>query len=83
MTEDTHAIIERLLHKHLPRSRGMKLTPETTMHGDLFGNDIDILCVIMGAEDELDIDVDDDEAERIKTVGDLFTLVDGKLKVPG
>lgn len=80
MTEATTAIIEKLIAKHLPRSRGMAYTPDTTLHGDLFGNDIDLLQIIMEIEDSLDIEIDDDEAESIKTVGDLFSMVEGKLK---
>lgn len=55
---------------------GDKLTEELDF------DDLDILEVIIGAEDEYDIDITDEEVVKLVTVGDIITCICGKLGVP-
>ena len=45
-----------------------KITPETTFVDDLGADSLDVFQIIMGIEDEFDIQIPDDAAESIVTV---------------
>ena len=47
-----------------------KITPETTFVDDLGADSLDVFQIIMGIEDEFDIQIPDDAAESIVTVND-------------
>lgn len=49
--------------------------PETTFVDDLGADSLDIFQIIMGIEEELDIEVNVEEAEKIVTVGDAVELI--------
>ena len=48
---------------------------DTTFIDDLGADSLDVFQIIMGVEEELDIEVDNDEAEKIVTVGDAVNLI--------
>ena len=52
-----------------------EIKPDTTFIADLGADSLDIFQIIMGVEEELDIEVDNDEAEKIVTVGDAVALI--------
>jgi acyl carrier protein len=52
-----------------------EITKETTFIDDLGADSLDVFQIIMGVEEELDIEVDNDEAEKIVTVGDAVELI--------
>ena len=56
------------------------ITPETSFADDLNADSLDRVEVIVTIEDELDIHIDDDELQNIKTVGDAYELVKANLK---
>ena len=45
-----------------------EVKPETTFVDDLGADSLDIFQIIMGIEEEFDIEIDNDEAEKIVTV---------------
>ena len=45
-----------------------EIKPETTFVDDLGADSLDIFQIIMGIEEEFDIEIDNDEAEKIVTV---------------
>ena len=45
-----------------------EIKPETTFVDDLGADSLDIFQIIMGLEEEFDIEIDNDEAEKIVTV---------------
>ena len=51
------------------------ITEETTFVDDLGADSLDIFQIIMGIEEELDIEVNVEEAEKIVTVGDAVELI--------
>ncbi|MBP6818299.1 MAG: acyl carrier protein [Ferrovibrio sp.] len=51
----------------------------TRIIDDLGADSLDIVEIAMWAEDEFDIGIEDREAEAALTVGDLVSLIDGKL----
>ena len=51
------------------------ITPETTFVDDLGADSLDIFQIIMGIEEEFDIEIDNDEAEKIVTVQDAVDQI--------
>lgn len=51
------------------------ITPETTFVDDLGADSLDIFQIIMGIEEEFDIEIDNDEAEKIATVQDAVDQI--------
>lgn len=52
-----------------------EITEETTFVEDLGADSLDLFQIIMGVEEELNVEVDTNEAEKIKTVGDAIALI--------
>ena len=51
------------------------IRPETTFVDDLGADSLDIFQIIMGIEEEFDIEIDNDEAEKIVTVQDAVDQI--------
>ena len=52
-----------------------EITLSTTFMDDLGADSLDVFQIIMGIEEELDIEVNVEEAEKIVTVGDAVELI--------
>lgn len=52
-----------------------EVKPETTFVDDLGADSLDIFQIIMGIEEEFDIEIDNDEAEKIVTVQDAVDQI--------
>ena len=52
-----------------------EIRPETTFVDDLGADSLDIFQIIMGIEEEFDIEIDNDEAEKIVTVQDAVDQI--------
>ena len=52
-----------------------EITMNTTFVDDLGADSLDIFQIIMGIEDAFDIEIDNDEAEKIVTVGDAVEQI--------
>ena len=55
------------------------ITPETTFVDDLGADSQDIFQIIMGIEEEFDIEIDNEEAEKIVSVGDAVEAIKSAL----
>ena len=51
------------------------VTPEASFVDDLGADSLDIVELIMGLETEFDIEIPDEEAEKIRTVGDAVNYI--------
>ena len=51
------------------------ITPDTTFVDDLGADSLDIFQIIMGIEEEFDIEIPSDEAERISSVEEAVSLI--------
>ena len=56
-----------------------EITMETTFLDDLGADSLDVLQIIMGIEEEFDIEIPADKAEKIATVEDAVELIKGAL----
>ena len=51
------------------------ITEESSFKEDLGADSLDIFQIIMGIEEEFDVEIDNDAAERIVTVGDAAEAI--------
>ncbi len=56
-----------------------EITMETTFVDDLGADSLDIFQIIMGIEEEFDIEIANEEAEKIVTVGDAVEQIKNAL----
>ena len=52
-----------------------QITMDTTFVDDLGADSLDVFQIIMGIEDEFDIEIPSEEAEKIVTVGDAVEQI--------
>ncbi len=52
-----------------------EITPETTFADDLGADSLDVFQIIMGIEEEFDIEIPAEEAEKISTVEEAVELI--------
>lgn len=53
-----------------------KVVLEATFKDDLGADSLDVVELIMELEDEFDLEISDEDAEKIKTVGDVVTYIE-------
>ena len=58
-----------------------QVTPEAKFIEDLGADSLDIVELIMGIEEEFDIEIPDEDAEKLTTVGEAMEYVKTKLAV--
>lgn len=56
-----------------------EITMETTFVDDLGADSLDIFQIVMGIEEEFDIEIQNDEAEKIATVADAVEQIKNAL----
>ncbi len=58
-----------------------KIVPEASFVEDLNTDSLDIVELIMGIEEEFDIEIPDEDAEKLTTVGEALNYAAAKLGV--
>ena len=77
MAEDTKKIEERVIEivcEQMGASRD-KITAETSFIQDLGADSLDTVELVMEFEDEFDLNIPDEDAEKIQTVGNAVTYI--------
>lgn len=57
-----------------------EVTSAASFVDDLGADSLDVVELVMGFEEEFDIEIPDEDAEKIATVGDAVTYIDEKSK---
>jgi acyl carrier protein len=57
-----------------------EITPKASFIDDLGADSLDIVEFVMAMEEEFDIEIPDDDAEKIQTIEDVITYVKGKVE---
>jgi acyl carrier protein len=57
-----------------------EVTSAASFVDDLGADSLDVVELVMGFEEEFDITIPDEDAEKIATVGDAVTYIDDKTK---
>ena len=60
-----------------------QIKPEASFVEDLGADSLDIVELIMGIEEDFDIEIPDEDAEKLTTVGEAMNYVKAKLGVEG
>lgn len=55
-----------------------KVTPTASFIEDLGADSLDIVELVMTMEEEFDLDIPDEDAEKIKSVGDVIKYIASK-----
>ena len=55
-----------------------KVTPTASFIDDLGADSLDIVELVMTMEEEFDLDIPDEDAEKMKTVGDVVKYIASK-----
>lgn len=55
-----------------------EVTPEARFIDDLGADSLDIVELIMDLEDEFDLEIPDEEAEKLSTVGDAIKYIENQ-----
>lgn len=55
------------------------ITMETSFKDDLNADSLDLVELVMALEDEFELEVEDDDVDNIKTVGDAKAYIRSKL----
>ncbi|SEP56303.1 acyl carrier protein [Piscibacillus halophilus] len=53
-----------------------KVTKEASFKDDLEADSLDVVELVMELEDEFDMEISDEDAEKIQTVGDAVDYID-------
>ncbi|MDR1132792.1 MAG: acyl carrier protein [Synergistaceae bacterium] len=60
-----------------------QIKPDASFVEDLGADSLDIVELIMGIEEEFDVEIPDEDAEKLRNVGDALAYVKQKLGVEG
>jgi acyl carrier protein len=55
------------------------ITPESSFKEDLGADSLEVVELIMQLEDEFGIEISDEDAEKIATVGDAVQYIEGRV----
>ena len=55
-----------------------KVTENATFDGDLSADSLDVVELVMALEDEFDVEIPEEDAEKIHTVGDAVRYLGAK-----
>jgi acyl carrier protein len=55
-----------------------EITPESSFVDDLGADSLDLTELIMAMEDEFDLEIDDEEAQKLRTVQDAIKYIESK-----
>ncbi len=57
-----------------------QVVPEASFVDDLGADSLDLTELIMAMEDEFDLEIDDEEAQKLRTVQDVINYIESKVK---
>jgi acyl carrier protein len=69
--------VQQLIAKEL-NVKESEVTESATFDGDLKADSLDVVELIMALEDEFSLDIPDEDAEKIRTVGDAVRYLESR-----
>jgi acyl carrier protein len=73
-TDSVEERVYKIVCEQLSTSRD-KISPETSFINDLGADSLDTVELVMEFEDEFNINIPDEDAEKIQTVGDAIKYI--------
>ena len=77
MAEDISSKVKKIVADHLGIDEA-KVTDEASFIDDLGADSLDTVELVMAFEEAFDVEIPDDKAETILTVGDAIKFIEGK-----
>ncbi len=74
MSDSTEAKVKEIIINELGVESD-KVTPEASFIDDLGADSLDTVELVMAFEEEFDIDIPDEDAEEMRTVGDAVAYI--------
>ncbi len=78
MSADIFDRVQKVVVEHLDVAPE-KVTPEASFANDLAADSLDVVELVMGLEEEFDIEIPDEAAEQIDTVGKAVDHISEKV----
>ena len=75
MSEDVSSKVKKIVADHLGIDEG-KVTDEASFIDDLGADSLDTVELVMAFEEEFNVEIPDDAAETIQTVGDAISFLE-------
>jgi len=75
MSDNTEERVKKIVVEHLGVEAD-KVTMDASFIDDLGADSLDIVELVMAFEEEFDVEIPDDAAEKITTVGDAVTYIE-------
>lgn len=73
--EELLNVLKRFIVKKLPQ--GIELTEDATLRKDLKIDSADMIDIVLEIEERFSIKVDDEQLDRVKTLGEMVSLIQG------
>ena len=74
MSSNIEERVTNIICEQMGASRD-KITPETSFVNDLGADSLDTVELVMEFEDEFDVNIPDEDAEKIQSVGDAIRYI--------
>ncbi|SHI63989.1 acyl carrier protein [Geosporobacter subterraneus DSM 17957] len=71
--------IKQIIIDQLGLDDDAEITMDTSLMRDLEADSLDAVEIIMGIEDEFDVEIPDEDAEAFKNIGDIVRYVEDKM----
>ena len=71
--------VSKIVVEQLGVSRD-EVVADASFIDDLGADSLDIVELVMAMEEEFDVEIPDDDAEKIQTIGDAVSYLKGKVK---
>ena len=71
--------VKEIIIDQLGLDADREITPATSMIKDLEADSLDAVEIIMAFEDEFDIEIPDEDAEKFENIGDIVKYIEAKL----
>lgn len=71
--------IKQIIIDQLGLDEDVEITMESSLMKDLEADSLDAVEIIMGIEDEFDVEIPDEDAEAFKNIGDIVRYVEEKM----
>ncbi|MCT4585054.1 MAG: acyl carrier protein [Peptostreptococcaceae bacterium] len=68
--------VRDIIVDQLGLDNGDEVTPTTSLINDLEADSLDAVEIMMAVEDEFDIEVPDEEAEKFQNIGDIVKFIE-------
>ncbi|MBS0018298.1 MAG: acyl carrier protein [Arthrospira sp. SH-MAG29] len=78
MSSDTFETVKKIVAEQLEVDSA-QITPEANFVNDLGADSLDTVELVMALEEEFDIEIPDEEAEKITTVQDAVSFINSKV----